>query len=168
MNSDYGILLREKDIKLHRKYFKEMVKLVGIIVKYRACRPDKHWTTYAEIDSNYAEPIPVGCIFNEHLDQKTMKKLGWVTELDSQASIISVPYDLPALQVGALFVVPSGLDCAKGRLFRVTEISNIAIYPASVTCVIVPEYEDTFSNADYTYEHSSMNILTRTEDEDKL
>lgn len=47
MEQKYGKLLTP-DIKLHRKYFDEMVKLLGIQVIYRAPRKDKHWTNYAE------------------------------------------------------------------------------------------------------------------------
>lgn len=168
MNSsnNYGALLHESDIKLHRKYFNEMTRLLGIKTIYRAPRPSKSWTTYAEIDSNYYEPIVLGCIFNEHPNQWTMKKLGWVSELQESASIISVPYDTPQLQVGALFIVPSGIDNAKGRLFRVSRISNIMIYPASITCELVPEYENTFSNDAYDFKHNSFNLLNKEGDDE--
>lgn len=138
----YGILLN-KDITLHRKYFNEMCKLIGIRVVYRAPKPGKTYTTYTEITSNYELPEVVGCIFEEYPKQQTLKKLGWVSELDESASIIHVPYDLQGIQQGALFTVPSGIDCAEGRLFRVTKLSNIMIYPASIICQIVPEYENT-------------------------
>ena len=52
--NNYGILLSEKDIKLQRKYFIEMTKLIGVNVLYRYTLPNKHWTTYTEIDSNYS------------------------------------------------------------------------------------------------------------------
>lgn len=158
-DSDYGLLLDGKAIKLHRKYFEEMVKLLGIYVIYRAPKPDKHYTTYSEIDSNYQKPEKIGCIFNEHPDQQTLKKLGWAVELDTDASIISVPYESHDIQKGALFIVPSGIDGAVGRLFRVIELSNIMIYPASITCKIVPEYEDTFSNTQTDYTHSNFTLL---------
>lgn len=58
----YGILLTP-DIKLHRKYFDEMVKMIGINVFYRAPMPGKSYTLYTEIDSNYYEPMEVGVIF---------------------------------------------------------------------------------------------------------
>lgn len=164
LNNNYGLLLNEKNIKLQRKWFIEMCKLVGVKVIYRACRPNKHWTTYAEIDSNYFEPIVVDCIFNETPDQVTMKKLGWVSELSENASIVSVPYDTPNIQVGALFIVPSALDNAKGRLFRVTKLSTIMVYPASVTCELVPEYEDTFQDSSYSYKSTSFNLLNKEED----
>ena len=158
----YGSLLAP-DIKIHRQYFKEMCKLIGIQVIYRAPRPDKHYTNYAEIDSNFYEPILEGCIFEEHPTQQTLKKLGWVSELQQNSSIIHVRYDLPEIQQGALFIIPSGLDNAKGRLFRVSKISNVIVYPASLTCEIVPEYENVFSNDSYDHANNSFNLLNEEE-----
>lgn len=160
----YGLLLNN-DIKLHRGYFDEMIRLLGIQVIYRAPLPDKHYTTYAEIESNYAEPILVGCIFDEHPTQQTLKKMGWVAELQQDSSFIHVPYDLPNLQQGALFIVPSGIDNAKGRLFRVVSMSTSMVYPASITCEIVPEYENTYvpeTNDDYV--HSTDNLLNEEQE----
>ena len=48
---NYGVLLTP-DILLHRKYFEEMVKLIGINVIYKAPRKDKHYSDYGEIESN--------------------------------------------------------------------------------------------------------------------
>jgi len=154
----YGILLTP-DIKLQRNYFKEMVKLLGINVIYRAVKPGKKYTTYAEIDANYHPPMLEGCIFNEHPDQQTLKKIGWVSELQQNASIIHVRYDLPNLEQGALFVVPSGIDDAKGRLFRVVKITNIMVYPASIACEIVPEYENTYDSSLNDFKDTSFNLL---------
>lgn len=162
-NSNYGLLLTS-DIKLHRQWFKEMCKLIGINVIYRAPRPDKHYTTYTEIDANYECPSLVGCIFDEHPEQQTLKKLGWASELQESASIIHVDYDLPNIQKGALFIIPSGIDNAKGRLFRVSKISNQIIYPASLACQIVPEFEDTYSNSQSNYKHTSNNLLREEDD----
>lgn len=165
MTSPYGLLINKEDILLQRNYFKELVSLLGVIVKHRAPRPDKHYTTYAEIQGNYFEPEEVGCIFNEYVDQRTMKKLGWNTELSSAASIISVPYDLQGIQQGSLFYVPSPFDNTVDRLFRVVEISSIMIYPASLTCKLVPEYTTTFSPNLHDHKRSSFNLL-RTEEDD--
>lgn len=162
-NQKYGLLL-QPSIKLHRQYFKEMVKLHGIYVLYRSPLPDKHYTTYAEIDSNFYPPLLIGCLFEQHPQQATTKKLGWVSELQDSASIIHVDYDLPNLQVGSLVIVPSGLDDGVGRLFKITRMSNIMIYPAAISCEIVPEYEDTIEEAtinDFT--DMSLNVL---QDED--
>ena len=161
-NPNYGLLLT-KDIKLHRSWFKQMVRLIGINVIYRAPKPDKHYTTYAEIESNYEKPRLIGCIFDEHPEQQTFKKIGWAAELQESASIIHVPYDLEGLQQGALFIVPSGLDNATGRLFRVVKLSNIMIYPASIACQIVPEYENTYEKSQSDFKHSSFNLLNDEE-----
>lgn len=161
--SNYGLLLNG-NAKLYRKWFKEMCDLIGIKVIYRAPRPNKHYTTYTEIDSNYECPELIGCIFDEHPQQETLKKLGWVAELQESASIIHIAYDTPGIQKGALFIIPSGLDNAKGRLFRVAKISNAMVYPASLACQIVPEFEDTYSNSQTDYTHTSHNLLREEDD----
>ena len=48
MDNRYGRLITP-DIKLHRKWFDEMVRLIGIQVVYRAPRKGKHWTSFAEV-----------------------------------------------------------------------------------------------------------------------
>ena len=158
MDNRYGRLITP-DIKLHRKWFDEMVRLIGIQVVYRAPRKDKHWTSFAEIESNYQPSIVIGCIFDEHPTQLTMKKIGWVSELHTDSSLIHVAYDTPDIQQGALFIVPSGLDDGKGRLFRCVKLTNSIVYPASIACEIVPEYEDTYQNTNNDFMHSSFNLL---------
>ena len=157
--NNYGKLLN-KDILLHRQYFNEMVKLIGINTIYKAPRTDKHYDDYGEIHSNYYEPVVVGCIFDEHPAQQTLKKLNWVSELQENASLIHVPYDLEHLQQGALFIVPDTFDETKGRVFRVVKMSGIMIYPASITCEIVPEYENTFEESQYTHKDNTFSVLT--------
>ena len=134
--------------------------IIGINVLYRAPKPGQKYTKYVEIDSNYMPPELVGCIFNEHPDQKTMKKLNWDSELQDGESIIHVPYDLHDLQVGALFIVPGGIDTSIGRLFRVTELLNIMIYPASMACKIVPQYEDKYNEQLLDHSTNSFNFLS--------
>ena len=97
-----------------------------------------------------------------------MKRAGWVAELQEGSSIIHVPYDLPDLQVGALFEVPSGLDNGKGRLFRVISLSNIMIYPASIACEIALEYESNDEQHLITIAHEKENmpLLIDREDDD--
>jgi len=126
---------------------------------------EKHYTNYAEIDTNFAPPIKIGCLFHDHPDQRTLKKIGWVSELQDGASLIDVDYDLPNLQQGALFIVPSGIDNSKGRLFRVSALSNSMVYPSSITCEIVPEYEDTIDQTAMNDFHSSdFNLISEEED----
>lgn len=164
--NDYGILLN-KDIKLHRHYFKEMVKLLGINCIYKAPLPGKHFDTHGDLDADYYPGKEVGCIFEEHPDQKTLKKQGWVAELQEGSSMIHVPYDLEHLQVGCLFVVPSGIDQAEGRLFRVIAMQNIMVYPASIACEIAPEYEDTDEQTAITdFSQNNFTVLVDNEDDD--
>lgn len=155
----YGKLLTS-DIKLHRAYFKEMCNLQGIKVLYYApCKKIEKYTTYGELLSYYKKPIVIGCIFDEHPTQQTMKKIGWVSELQEDSSLIHIAYDTPDIQQGALFIVPSGLDDGKGRLFRCVKLTNSIVYPASIACEIVPEYEDTYQNTNNDFMHSSFNLL---------
>lgn len=164
MNEQYG-LLNQPPVELQRKYFKEMVSLRGIFCKYRYPIA-KQYTLQGELDSNYSEPTIVGCIFNENVDQKTTHKLGWVVELDTAVTTISVPYDLENIQVGALFEIPSAFDDAPGRLFRVVEMSTIAIYPASITCRLVPEYESSVERSDIEqFNNSDFNLLNQENEE---
>lgn len=156
----YGTLLTP-DIKIYRKFFQELVELQGIKVVYWAPRTDKHYTLHGEIESNYQNPDVIGCIFEEYPDQNSMRKKGWVVELQEGASLISVPYDLHDIQAGALFVVPSGLDNTKGRLFRVTRLLNIMIYPSSITCEIVPEWENTLPNSKMDRQYQDFNLLAQ-------
>ena len=156
---DIGVLLREKNIKLQRHYFNEMVKLIGIQVIYRAPIEGKRWDDWGELDSAFQPPELVGCIFEEHPTQRSLKKRGWVAELQENASLIDVPYDLKDLQVGALFIIPSGLDNSKGRVFRVTRMENIAVYPSSITCEIAPVYESTFDRSQLQHKDNNMNLL---------
>lgn len=163
IESKYGFLL-SPDIKLHRRYFKEMCKMLGINVLYKSLKKGKKWTNYGEVNANYNDSILIGCIFNEHPDQQTLKKIGWVTELEENASIIHIPYDTPDIQVGCLFYIPSGIDEGKARLFRCTKIANIMVYPASIACEIIPEYENTYSTGLNDFTHSSFNLLNEEED----
>ena len=163
---DYGILITP-EIKLHRKYFLEMAKLLGIQLIYKAPLPGKTFDKHGDLNANYYPGQVVFGIFQDHPDQKTLKKMGWVAELQENSSIIHVPYDLPNLQVGALFIIPSGIDKAEGRVFRVISMQNIMVYPASIACEIAPEYEDIdepILHEDFT--QSTTTLLIDNEEDD--
>ena len=164
---DFGILIN-KDIKLHRSWFKQMIALHGINCKYRAPLKNKEYDIHGDLQTGYKPEIIVGCLFVEHPDQKSLKKAGWVAELQEGSSIIHVPYDLPDLQVGALFDVPSGLDTGKDRTFRVISMSNIMIYPASIACEIALEYSSNDEQHLITVAHTQedMPLLIDKEDDD--
>ena len=165
MEKDYGKLV-QPNVQLQRRYFNEMVTLRGVFCEYQYPLQNKQYTTQGELDTSYSEPLRVGCIFNENIDQKTAKKLGWNSELQDQASLISVPYDLENLQVGCLFKIPSAFDNTQGRKFRVVEMSAIAIYPASITCRLVQEYETNVERADTElFVNSDFNLLNQEDEE---
>ena len=63
-NQKFGSLIHEKDIKLFRKYFDEMVKLHGIQLVFYRPKESKHYTTWGEIKENFEEPQIVGCLFS--------------------------------------------------------------------------------------------------------
>lgn len=166
VKNNYGLLLN-KDIKLHRTYFNQMVKLLGIQCEYRAPLNGKLFNLQGDLETNYYQPEIVGCIFQDHPDQKTLKKMGWVAELQENSSIIHVPYDLPNLEVGALFSIPSGLDNAAPRVFRVISMQNIMIYPASIACEIAPEYISTEEKTNLiNFTENNFTVLLDNEEDD--
>lgn len=165
-NNDTGILLNKHNIELHKKWFKQFTKLRGLQVLYRAPRESKQYDRHGELDALYYEPIKVGCIYNDHPDQKSMKKMGWNAELSESTILITVPEDLEKLQVGALFIVPSGLNNAVGRVFKVIKMYNIAIYPCTITCELGPVLESDFEQSNlHDFKNSNFNLLNEEEDD---
>lgn len=107
--------------------------------------------------------------------------------------LIHVPYEIHSsedphkilpLQAGCLFILPSGNDIPadpdpsgsennklehdirKYRIFRVLRISNIAVYPASVTCELGPIYYNRMPvNEVEDFSHSNFNVLGDESDE---
>ena len=164
-----GLLFNSNNIKIARQYFREAVRLIGIYVLYRAPKTDKQYTLHAELDSAYEEPKLIGCIFHEHPDVKTMRKLGWASDLQSNSSLIEVDYDLEGLQQGAMFIIPSAIDNTIGRLFRVVNMQTSMLYPASITCEVVPEYTSNFDSTKTTdFENTSYNLLNREDNEQDI
>ena len=165
MNNDYGILLNEHNIKLQRSYFDQMVRLLGVNVKYFPLI-NKQWSEYSEIIAHPEYGITIGCIFTDHIDQRTQKKLGWNSELVEGALLANLPYNTPDIQVGCLILIPSGIDNTPPRLFRITRMSTIMIYPASIACECVPEYANSIP-ASHTedFVNSSMQVLMKDPDD---
>lgn len=144
-----------------------MTKRYGINCIYRAPLASKEFDDHGDLDSRYYPPETVACIFQEHPDQKTMKKMGWIAELQESSSIIHVPYDLPHLEVGALFEVPSAIEGAKNRMFRVISMQMTMIYPASIACEIAPEYADTVEIRElHDFRNDTNTILMDNEEDD--
>lgn len=53
-----------------------MVKLLGINCIYRVPKEGKHFDGHGDLAASYNEGEVVGCIFQEHPDQTTLKKMG--------------------------------------------------------------------------------------------
>ncbi len=165
-NEKTGILLNDQNIKLHRLYFRQMCSLLGINVLYRSpIESSKTYNGYGELDTYYNAPQKVSVIWDEHPTQKTMRKLGWDAELSDTTSVIHVPYDLPGLQAGCLFIIPGGLDNTVGRVFKVLRMTNIAIYPSSVSCELGPVLVDTDEKSTISdFSHTNFNLLDDEEE----
>ena len=164
-NSNYGVLLNEHNIKYQRRQFNEMVRLLGINVKFFPIK-NRQFTTYAELIGDESNGFTVGVIMTDHLDQWTRKKLGWVAELSESALVINFPYDTPNIETGCIVMVPSGIDNSPPRAFRIARMSTIMIYPASIACECVPEFADTVQrNEVEDFRNSSTNVLMRDEDD---
>ena len=163
---DTGILISEKNIKLHRFYFKQAVKLIGINVKYRAPRKDKKYNGYGELDTFFMEPIETGIIFEEHPTIWTMRKLGWDSELQEGETLVHVPYDLLGLQSGGMFEVPSGLDNTEPKRFRILRMSASHIYPSEIVCHIAPLFTSTYDATATNHSSSNFNLLKDQDEED--
>jgi len=164
---DTGILINKNDIKLHRQWFKELCRMIGINILYKAPRKDKTYDLHGELLSHYSEPIKVGCIFEDHPTQQTMKRLGWTSELQESNSIIHLPDDLPDLQIGALVIVPSGQDSTKGRVFKIIKMSTIAVYSTTVACEIGPVFDsDAEPASSLDYSKTSNNFIRVGEEDD--
>lgn len=141
--------------------------MLGINCVYKTPKDGKRFDDYGDLASRYNEGEIVGCIFQDHPDQTTLKKMGWVAELEENSSIIHVPYDLHDLQVGCLFSIPSGLDDGKSRDFRVIKMQNIMVYPASIACEIAPEYEDIDEpNLHTDFDNRDLGLLIDNEEDD--
>ena len=169
-DQDTGWLLHKQDLELYRDWFKQMVDQLGTFAIYRAPREGKTFDTWGELDTAYYEPVRVGAVYKEFVNQRTAKKMGWNAELSEGASLIIVPYDLPHLQEGALFTLPSSIDTGVGRLFKVLKMEVCPIYPACIICELGPVLKNSFEpslNKDYSKTNVSAIIEETDYDEEE-
>ena len=168
-NRDTGLLLDKANIELYRAWFNQMVELLGINVLYRAPRKkDKTYDLHGELDTLYCEPIMVGSVFEEYTNQKTMKKLGWNAERDETHPTIQVAYDVPGLESGGLFIIPSGLDNAEGRVFKILDMHTAPVFPFCVVCKLGPVLKSDFERSQLTdFTHTDFNVLNDEDDEEE-
>lgn len=139
--------LIKNDALIHRRYFKEVLRLMGIDGMYYQIKPGtSHYNESGEFSALYEKPIPCQFIFDQVPTVSTLKKLGWITELDREFPLVHVDYDLPDLQKGTLFLVEDPLREGKGRLFRVNKIQLGILYPVCATCQVAPVVGDVPEN----------------------
>lgn len=154
------------DIAIFRGYFKEAVQLYGISALYYQIKPGHKYTVYGELKANYFDPKKIRVIFNQVPTVHTLKKLGWVTEADTEVQpIVDIIYDLPGIQVGCLISIKDPLNPKKGRLFKITKMSVGILYPASVTCQLVPILGDEPTNTVNPYDGEKSLFLNPIEEE---
>ena len=164
-NKDTGLLINEKNVKLQRFYFKQAVKLIGIQTLYYAPRKNKHYNGYGELKSFFCEPFSVGIIFEEHPTIYTMKKLGWNTELQEGETLIHVPYDVPGLESGGMFEIPSGLDQTESRRYRILKMATSFVYPSEIVCHIAPLYRTNFEKSQLVHKSDNFSLLNDEEED---
>jgi len=132
-------LLLQNDLEIQRYYFNEALEYYGIDADYYQVKePTTEFTSAGELSSYFYDPVPMRVIFDQVPKVNTLKKLGWVTELNQDSQpIIHVPFDTPGIQVGALFRIADPLRPGSGRLFRATKMTTGIIYPVAATLQIV-------------------------------
>lgn len=81
--------------------------------------------------------------------------------------MIHIPYDVPGIQAGGIFTIPSGLDDAEPRKFKVLRLQNSAIYPSSITCELGPLLEDMDEKSTVRdFRSSNFNLLADDEEDE--
>lgn len=128
----------QNDALMYRRWAEEQLEMYGVSAQYYQIKPHHSFTSAGELAANYYDPTPAKIFFDQVPKITTLKKLGWVTELDQQASLINVLFTTPGISVGCLYDIKDPLTPDRGRLFRVTKLQTGILYPAYVTCQIVP------------------------------
>ncbi len=128
----------QNDLTALRYQMQEVLDMYGIQAKYYQIKPGHTFTVAGELSANYFDPIDCRVLFDQVPKVSTLKKLGWVTELDQAASLIHISFDTPGISHGAVFEIKDPLASDSGKLFRVTKLQTGILYPTFVTCQIVP------------------------------
>lgn len=143
-------LLNRQDAKIFRKYFSEMVKLIGQSVGYQYI-VEKKMTIHSEDNSTFSMPIRLDVLFDENPSVDTLNTLGWTSELNAQQPIVvNVPYNTLKLAVGARMTIESVDGTPRPRVFKVTKIVSDLEFPDAYTCAIVPVFDQYKQKNQYT------------------
>lgn len=144
-----GLLVRD-DSRIFRGYFSEMCKLHGISVAYQyVVKSDM--TIHSEDNSYLSSPIRIDILFDQQPSVDTLKRLGWVTELNTlQPIVINMPYNTPNLTVNARITIQSIDGTPRPRVFKITTIQSDLEYPDAYTCSVVPVADQSYQKNQYT------------------
>lgn len=151
-------LLNRQDAKIFRRYFSEMVKLIGQSVGYQYVIKQE-LSIHSEDNSKLSAPIRIDILFDENPQIDTLTRLGWVSELNSQKPIvINMPYNTPNLTVNARVIIESVDGTPRPRVFKITQIVSDLEFPDAYTCAIVPVYDQYIQKNQYTLvNHEKIN-----------
>ena len=151
-------LLNRQDARIFRRYFSEMVKLIGQSVGYQYVVEQKY-TIHSEDNSILSAPIRIDILFDENPQIDTLNRLGWVSELNEQKPIvINMPYNTPNLTVNARVIIESVDGIERPRVFRITKIVSDLEFPDAYTCALVPVFDQYKQKNQYTLvNHEKIN-----------
>lgn len=143
-------LLNRQDSTIFRKYFNEMVKLIGQSVGYQYI-VERDMTIHSEDNSKLSVPIRLDVLFDENPTVDTLNTLGWTSELNTQQPIVvNMPYNTPKLTVNARLIVESVDGVKRPRVFKITKIVSDLEFPDAYTCAIVPVFDQYKQKNQYT------------------
>lgn len=147
--------LLQNDLEIMRRQMDEALELYGLAARYYQLKDKKaRFTTAGELSSRYFDPVDTRVIFEQAPKVTTLKKLGWVTELDQASQLLHASFNLPGISFGALFEIRDPLNQTSGRFFRVTKLQVGILFPSFVTCQIVPVVNDQPDETVQPYEGS--------------
>lgn len=144
-----GMLIRDSAL-LQRKYFKEMVKLVGCSAAYQWVT-DKNFTIHSEKNFKFSDPVRINLILDENPTIETLNTYGWLSELGDTLPIIAhLPYDIPNLIVGCRITLATTKGTNRPRIFDITKIGSNLEYPDSYTVALAPVLDQFPQRNQYT------------------
>lgn len=150
--------LTQEDSTLYRGWFKEMAKLRGFSVGYQYPL-DTDKTIHSEPNIRLSNPIRMDIIFNENPRVGTLRKLGWVTEINEQKPVIAqLPFDAPHLARYARIIIPPFVEInSRSRVFQVTKMNTLLEFPDCWTVALVPVFDS--YKEDNEYAETNINYM---------
>lgn len=106
-----------------------------------------------------SNPIRMDIIFNENPSVDTLRKMGWVSEINNQRPIIAqLPFDAPNLSRYSRIIIPPFVEIrSRCRVFQVTAMQTLLEYPDCWTVSLVPVFDSYKEDNDYV--ESNINYI---------